>query len=65
MYNLHGRGADLPSFCVSAAWSCATLRHHMHSRYLPNSNSFICEASHRKAVSTTFKDFGMTRRRVD
>ena len=47
----------------SAAQSGTNLRH-MHSRYLPNSNSFICGASHREAVSTIFKVFGMTRPRV-
>ena len=47
----------------SAAQSGATLRH-MHSRYLPNSNSLICGASHREAVSTIFKVFGMTRPRM-
>ena len=31
----------------------------MHSSYLPNSNSFICGASHREAVSIIFKVFGM------
>ena len=46
----------------SAAYSSATLRH-MHSCYLPNPNSFICEASHREAVSTTFKVFDLTRLR--
>ena len=59
MYTVHGRGADLFSFAFrplfnigtdkSAAKSGATLRH-MHSRYLPNSNSFICGASQREAV---------------
>ena len=34
---------------------------HMQSRYLPTSNSFICGASHREAVSTILKVFGMTR----
>ena len=43
----------------SVAWSGATPQH-MHSRYLPNSNSFICGVSHREAVSTIFKVFGMT-----
>ena len=46
----------------SAAYSGATLRH-MHSQYLPNSNSFIyafiCEATHSLAV------FGMTQPWVD
>ena len=68
-----GRGADHPFFCISAmvqyigtdkpaAQSGATLRH-MHSRYSPNSNSFICGASHRDAVSTIFKV--LTRPRVN
>ena len=48
----------------SAAQSGATLLH-MHSRYLPNSNSFIYGASHREAVSTFFKVFARTRPRVD
>ena len=48
----------------SAAYSDATLRH-MHSRYLPNSNSSICGASHREAISTIFwYYFGITRPRV-
>ena len=46
-----------------AALAGATLRH-MHSRYLPKSNSFICGASHREAVSTICKVFVMTRPRV-
>jgi hypothetical protein len=48
----------------SAAQSGATQRQ-MHSRYLPNPNTFKCVASHREAVSTIFKVFGMTRPRVD
>ena len=32
--------------------------------YLPNSNSFICGASHREEVGTIFKVFGMTQSRV-
>ena len=38
---------------------------HMHSRYLPNLNLFLCGASHREVVRTIFKVFGMTRPLVD
>ena len=59
--------ASRPRFNIgtdkSAALSSATLRH-IHSRYSPNSNSFICGASHREADITIFNVFGMTRPRM-
>ena len=45
-------------FVKSAAYFGAFLRH-IHSRYLPNSNSFKCRALFREGVSF-FKVFGMT-----
>ena len=48
----------------SATQSGPTLQH-MHSHYLPNSNLCICGASHREAVSTILKVFGMTWSWVD
>ena len=39
----------------SAAQSGATLRH-MHSRYFPNSISFICRASNRGALSNILEN---------
>ena len=65
---IHDREADLPFFFVSnivgtdkfSALSGATLRI-MHLRYLPNSSSFMYGTSHREAVSTILKVFGMTR----
>ena len=73
----NGRGADLPFFLRfdhSSILVKINLQHSqalpygiciMHSCYVPNPNSFICGTSHREAVSTIFKVFGMTRPRVD
>ena len=58
------RSPFLLRFDKSAAQSGATLQL-MHPRFLPNSNLLKCEASHREAVSTIFKIFGMTRSRKD
>ena len=75
MYTIHGRGADLPIFLlfghgpilvqINLQHSQAQPLRHIHLRYFPNSNSLKCGASHREAVSTIFKVFGMTRSSVD
>ena len=77
MSTVHGRGAVLPFFMRYGHGPILlqiNLQHSqaqpygiciMHSRYLPNSNLFICGAKHREAVSTIFEVFGMTRPRVD
>ena len=68
MYTVHGRGANLPFSYVLAMvqyWYreiCSIVRCNpmVYALALFNSNSSICGASHREAVSTIFKVFGMT-----
>ena len=74
MYTIHGRRADLPFFMRLGHGPTLVQINLQHSQaqpygictrvILPNSNSFICGASHREAVSTIFKVFGMTQPRM-
>ena len=58
MYTGHGRGAD-PPFFLRFGHGPILVQIFVQILVL------ICGASHREAVSTTFKVFGMTQPRVD
>ena len=73
MYTVHGRGADLPFFMrfghgpilvqINLQQSQAQ-PYGICTRVIYLTHTHLCGASHKEAVSTIFKVFGMTRPRV-